>query len=90
MKAFKLAFNVIKVLLALLPVIRVLVKAFEVPGFGPEKKKAVLDSLVKIIDALPWTVADEVKATVLNIVSGVIDLIVGVLNLIGHDWGESE
>lgn len=80
------AIEVIKVLLAIIPLVRPLIVQVEVPGFGADKKAAVLTALGGGIDLLPWNISAEVKATVLKIVGGLIDVIVGILNLLGHDW----
>jgi len=80
------ALNVIKVLLAIVALIRPLLAQVEVPGFGADKKAAVLTCLGSAIDLLPWAISAEVKETALKIVGGFIDVILGVLNLLGHDW----
>lgn len=80
------AIEVIKVLLAIIPLVRPLIAQVEIPGFGPDKKKAVLAALSGAIDLLPWSISTEVKDTVSKIVAGLIDVIIGVLNLLGHTW----
>ena len=91
-KGLEKAIEIIKVVLALIPLVRPLIAQVEIPGFGPEKKQAVLTALGGAIDLLPWNISDSVKETALKIVAGLIDVIVGILNLLGHDWnteGES-
>ncbi len=90
MGKFLVALRAIKVLLALIPLVRKLIEMVEVPGNGAEKKAAVLQALGGAIDALPWTVEPEVKTAALNIASGLIDITISILNLIGHDWSKAE
>ena len=85
-KKFGDAMNVLKVILALIPLLRPLIAQVEVPGFGPEKKAAVLTALGGTIDLLPWNISADVKETVLKVVGALIDAIIGVLNLLGHNW----
>jgi len=85
-KKLSAALNVIKVLMALVPLVRPLIVQVEVPGFGPEKKDAVLTAVEGTIDILPWDISTDTKETTLKIVAGLIDVIIGVLNLIGHTW----
>jgi len=86
----KAALQVLKVLIAVVPFIRSLMKQVEVPGSGAEKKAAVLQGLSEAINKLPWELTDHVKEIVLDIAGIIIDIIVGVLNILGHDWGERE
>lgn len=88
-KKFALALKVIKVLLAIVPLVRKIMEQVEVPGNGPEKKAAVLAALGNTIDALPWEITPEVKETVLRIIGGLIDVIIGILNLMGHEWSKT-
>jgi len=86
----KQALQALKVLIAVVPFIRSLMKQVEVPGSGAEKKAAVLQGLSEAINKLPWELTDHVKGIVLDIAGIIIDIIVGVLNILGHDWGEKE
>jgi len=86
----KQALQALKVLIAVVPFIRSLMKQVEVPGSGAEKKAAVLQGLSEAINKLPWELTDHVKEIVLDIAGIIIDIIVGVLNILGHDWGERE
>ena len=86
----KQALQALKVLIAVVPFIRSLMKQVEVPGSGAEKKAAVLQGLSEAINKLPWELTDHVKGIVLDIAGIIIDIIVGVLNILGHDWGERE
>ena len=86
----KQALQALKVLIAVVPFIRSLMKQVEVPGSGAEKKAAVLQGLSEAINKLPWELTDHVKEIVLDIAGIIIDIIVGVLNILGHNWGERE
>lgn len=83
---FANALKAIKVLLAIVPLIRPLIAQVEIPGFGADKKAAVLAALSGTIDLLPWEISTEVKETVLKIAGALIDMIIGVLNLLGQNW----
>lgn len=79
--------NIIKWLTAVVALVKAiieLVKAFEVPGFGQEKKQAVLevvgiiwDGFANVFD-LPWD-----KAKVQQFADQVIEIIVKFFNVIG-------
>ena len=86
----KTALQVVKVLIAVVPFIRVLMTQVEVPGNGAAKKEAVLAGLSGMIDKLPWELTDRTKEIVLDVAGILIDIIVGVLNVLGHNWGETE
>jgi len=86
----KTAIQVVKVLVAVVPFIRVLMAQVEVPGNGADKKAAVLAGLSGMIDKLPWELTDRTKEIVLDVASMLIDIFVGVMNLLGHNWGEKE
>ena len=86
----KTALQVIKVLIAVVPFIRVLMAQVEVPGNGADKKAAVLNGLSELIDKLPWELTDRTKEIVLEVAGILIDIIVSVLNILGHNWGETE
>jgi hypothetical protein len=76
--------NGMAMLIGLLTAIRELTQLFEVPGFGPEKKDAVLKSLGAMYDAVAGTYKlPLVKEVFLQIASGIIDLAVNLYNLAG-------
>ena len=68
----------------IVPIILVLIKEFETPGFGAEKKKAILDAIALFYDklaegnALPIT-----KEKLLSIAGSFIDIAVAFFNLVG-------
>jgi len=73
--------EILGLLAGLVPVVLTLIKQFEVPGFGAEKKKAVLDAIGLFHDKLGITVITKDK--LLGIVSGLTDIIVALFNIIG-------
>ena len=79
--------NILKLLgflAGVIPIILNLISEFEVPGFGPEKKKAILDSVALFYDTvnnifpLPIT-----KEKLLSVAGNFIDIAVTFFNLIG-------
>ena len=86
----KTAIQVVKVLIAVVPFIRVLMAQVEIPGNGAAKKEAVLAGLSGMIDKLPWELTDRNKDIVLDVAGILIDITVSVLNILGHNWGEQE
>ena len=73
--------EILGLLLGLIPIVVSLIKSFEVPGFGAEKKKAVLDAVVLLYDSLSITAISKEK--LLGIVGGLCDIIVTLFNLTG-------
>ena len=68
----------------IVPIILTLIKEFENPGFGAEKKKAILDAVALFYDKLAeGNVLPITKEKLLGIASGFIDIAVGFFNLIG-------
>jgi len=65
----------------IIPLILTLIKQFETPGFGPEKKQAVLDIIEAFYDNLNITSIEKEK--VLGISETIIDIAVKFFNLIG-------
>jgi len=62
-----------------------LVKEFEVPGYGPEKKQAILDIIGSLYDAILKDIIGLVlgKEKLLLVAGNVIDIVVKVFNVIG-------
>lgn len=73
--------ELLQTLAGVVPLIFVLVKQFETPGFGPEKKKAVLDAVTLFVDGLE--ISDATKTKVKGIAGGLVDIIVVFFNLVG-------
>jgi len=68
----------------IVPIILILIKEFETPGFGAEKKKAILEAIALFYDkvaegnTLPIT-----KEKLLSIAGSFIDIAVAFFNLVG-------
>jgi len=73
--------EILGLLTGLVPLVLTLIKQFETPGFGAEKKQAVLDAISLIHDQLNITVITKEK--LLAIVGNIIDIAVGLFNLVG-------
>ena len=73
--------EILGLLVGLIPVVVSLIKQVETPGFGPEKKKAVLDAIGLFYDNLGITAISKDK--LLGIVGGLCDIIVGLFNVVG-------
>ena len=73
--------QLIGILGALIPLVLNLIKQFETPGFGAEKKQVILDSVTAIYDNLEITFITKEK--LLGIVSNFIDIAVGFFNAVG-------
>jgi len=69
------------VLGGLIPLILTLIKEFETPGFGAEKKKVILDSISLLYDNL--NIAAISKDKLLGIAGTFIDIAVAFFNLVG-------
>ena len=73
--------EILGILVGLIPIVVGLIKSFEVPGFGAEKKKAVLGAVGLLYDSLSITAISKEK--LLGIVGGLCDIIVGLFNVTG-------
>ena len=73
--------EILGILMGVIPIVLTLIKEFEIPGFGPEKKKAILDSISLFYDKLGITAIAKDK--LLGIVGGFIDIAVALFNLVG-------
>ena len=69
------------VLGGLIPIILTLIKEFETPGFGAEKKQAVLDAIGLLYDKLGITAISKEK--LLGIAGGFVDIAVAFFNVVG-------
>ena len=79
-------FNYLGIALGLIPAIVQLVKSFEVPGFGAEKKALIiqiikvvwpkLQEFIKELQPIKWEAIE-------SIISQVIDMVVGFFNAVG-------
>jgi len=73
--------EILGLLVGIVPIVITLIKQVETPGFGAEKKKAVLDAIGLFYDNLGITAISKEK--LLGIVGGLCDIIVGLLNVTG-------
>ena len=75
----------------IVPIVLTLIKEFETPGFGPEKKKAILDSIALFYDTLAQgNTLPITKEKVLNFAGNFIDIAVAFFNLVGIFKKKSE
>jgi len=65
----------------LIPIILSLIKEFETPGFGKEKKKVILDTIELLYDKLHITAISKEK--LLGLAGSFIDIAVAFFNVIG-------
>ena len=73
------AVTIVRILVAVIPAVRILIDFVERPGHGKEKKEAVMNATEKILDA--FDLSDTIKTTILEIVNVLIDIKISVLNL---------
>ena len=65
----------------IIPLILSLIKEFETPGFGAEKKKVILDAIELLYDQLKITAIAKDK--LLGLAGSFIDIAVAFFNVIG-------
>ena len=65
----------------IIPVILTLIKEFETPGFGAEKKKVILDAIGLLYDSLNITAITKEK--LLGVAGAFIDIAVAFFNVVG-------
>ena len=73
------AVTIVRILVAVIPAVRILIDFVERPGHGKEKKEAVMSAIEKILDA--FDLGDTIKTIILEIISVLIDIKISVLNL---------
>jgi len=73
--------KILGVLGALVPLILTLIKQFETPGFGAEKKQVILDAIGSIYDSVEITFISKEK--LLGIAGNFIDIAVAFFNVVG-------
>ena len=78
--------ELLAVISGIIPVVLTLIKQFETPGFGAEKKQAVLDAVGVIYDSLNLTTITKEK--VLGVAGSIIDVAVAFYNIVG--WFKKE
>jgi len=69
------------ILAGVIPMVLNLIKEFEIPGFGAEKKKVILDTVALLYDKLEITAIAKDK--LLGIVGSFIDIAVAFFNIVG-------
>ena len=74
-------FRILGILASIVPMVLTLMQQFETPGFGPEKKKVILDTVALFYNQLEITVITKEK--LLGIVGSFIDIAVGFFNVVG-------
>jgi hypothetical protein len=76
--------RVLSFLLSIITLVINLVKEFEVPGFGAEKRQAVLDSVGLAYDTVLSVAKVKIsKEKVLEFASAAIEIVVGLYNMTG-------
>lgn len=76
--------KVLSFLVSILTMVINLVKEFEVPGFGEQKRQAVLDSVGLAYDTVSNVAKVKIsKEKVLEFASAAIEIVVGLYNLTG-------
>jgi len=73
--------ELIGVIGGIIPIILTLIKEFETPGFGAEKKQVILDSIELLYDQLEITAITKEK--LLGLAGSFIDIAVAFFNVIG-------
>ncbi len=74
----------VSAMLAVLSLVKRLVEEFEVPGYGPEKKKAVLDAVGVLYDTADAVVDLPIsKEKVLQVADNLIEILVKFYNVVG-------
>jgi len=68
----------------IVPIILVLIKEFETPGFGAEKKKAILDAIALFYDKLAeGNTLPITKEKLLGLAESFVTIAVAFFNLVG-------
>ncbi len=68
----------------IVPIILVLIKEFETPGFGAEKRKVILDAIALFYDKLAeGNTLPITKEKLLGLAGNFVDIAVAFFNLVG-------
>ena len=68
----------------IVPIVLTLIKEFETPGFGAEKKKAILDAIALFYDKLAeGNTLPITKEKLLGLAGSFIDIAVAFFNVVG-------
>ena len=84
MSIFKII-GIFKLLAGIVPIVLMLVKEFELPGFGKEKKEVILKAVGLFYDKVIGTTSIGIsKEKILGIAGDFIDIVVGFFNVVGY------
>jgi hypothetical protein len=84
MNIFKMI-GIFKLIAGIVPIVLMLIKEFELPGFGKEKKEAVLKAVGLFYDKIVGNVSIGIsKEKILGIAGDFIDVVVGFYNIVGY------
>ena len=84
MSIFKII-GLFKLFAGIVPIVLMLVKEFEIPGFGKEKKKVILEAVGLFYDKIIGTTSIGLsKEKVLGIAGDFIDIVVAFFNVVGY------
>ena len=76
--------SLLKLFAGIVPIVLTLIKEFEVPGFGKEKKEAVLKAVGLFYDKIIDTASIGIsKEKILGIAGDFIDIAVAFFNIVG-------
>ncbi len=76
--------KLLSIIAGIVPIILTLIKEFETPGFGAEKKKAILDAVALFYDKLAeGNTLPISKEKLLGLAGNFIDIAVAFFNLVG-------
>ena len=76
--------KLLSIIAGIVPIILVLIKEFETPGFGAEKKKVILDSIGLFYDKLAENNTLPItKEKLLGLAGSFIDIAVAFFNIVG-------
>jgi len=73
--------KILGILAGIIPLVLTLIKEFETPGFGAEKKQVILDSVALLYDQLGVTMITKEK--LLGLVGNFVDIAVAFFNVVG-------
>ena len=76
--------KLLSIIAGIVPIILMLIKEFETPGFGVEKKKVILEAVASFYDAIAeGNTLPISKEKLLGLAGGFIDIAVAFFNVVG-------
>ncbi|GAG81172.1 unnamed protein product [marine sediment metagenome] len=76
--------KLLSIIAGIVPIILVLIKEFETPGFGAEKKKVILDAVASFYDAIAeGNTLPISREKLLGLAGSFIDIAVAFFNVVG-------